>query len=100
MLNTCYVTWSQIGHTINHLKSHCICFGSYHRLNKPLMQIGDENINWSATITYRGVNVMSSKLLMFDICAARQAFSFACNCVFASAKYNDQIVYLSLHEVY
>ena len=96
MLNICCNTCAQICLSFNYSKSHCICFGSYYNLDKPPLQIGNEYMNWSTTIKYLGIKISSGKHLTFDISEVRQACFSACNCVFAAAKYNDQIMHLSL----
>ena len=100
MLDICFTTSIELGLSFNCLKSHCICFGSQFKYKLSYMCIGDEKIEWSKSITYLGIRVCGGKTLTSDIAPVKQAFFSACNCIYASAKHNDEIVHLSLQETY
>ena len=44
--------------------------------------------------------IQGGKSISFSIDNVKRSFFAACNCVFASARYNDQLVHLSLQESY
>jgi hypothetical protein len=85
---------------INSEKSHCICFGKLYKSNFSPMRLGSDFIDWTYQLNYLGVKICAGKTLSFDISPNRQTFFSASNCICASAKFNEQIVHLSLQETY
>ena len=64
------------------------------------MLLGNESINWVSQITYLGVRICGGRSLSFDLSATKQAFFSASSCIYANAKFNDQIIHLSLQETF
>jgi hypothetical protein len=60
------------------------------------MILGNESINWVSQITYLGVYSCGGRSLLFDLSATKQAFFSASSCLYANAKFNDQIKHVSL----
>ena len=96
MLNLCYNTSLNLGLTFNPMKCYCISFGALHRNTIQPMFIGSHAIDWVSQITYLGVCVCAGRSIGFDIGVIKRTFFAACNSVYASAKYNDQLMHLSL----
>ena len=100
MLDLCYNTCQILGLSFNSEKSHCICFGKQYKCKISPMLIGSDFIDWTYQLAYLGVNLRAGKNLTSDVGINRQTFFSACNCIYATAKFNDQIVHLSLQETY
>jgi hypothetical protein len=100
MLDVCYSTCTDLGLEFNGMKSHCICFGSSCKYEISDMKLGDDYLDWTTSIIYLGVTIEGGKTLSFSINNVKRSFFTACNCVFTSARNNDEIVHLSLQESY
>jgi hypothetical protein len=100
MLDICHNVSSSLEFSFNCLKSHCICFGAMYKYRLEPMLLGNESINWVSQITYLGVRICGGRSLSFDLSATKQAFFSASSCIYANAKFNDQIIHLSLQETF
>ena len=70
-----------------------MCFGAMHKYRLEPMLLANESINWVSQITYLGVQICVGRSLSFDLSATKQAFFSASSCIYANAKFNDQITH-------
>ena len=100
MLDICHSSCQLLGLSFNSDKSHCIIFGNLYKSNISPMKLGSDSLMWTNQITYLGMKICAGRTMSFDTSAIRQSFFAATNCIYASAKFNDQLVHLSLQETY
>jgi hypothetical protein len=100
MLKTCHKTTVKLGLVFNCLKSYCTCVGPQWKNNISPMQLGNSYIDLEARIDHLGVHICAGRSLIFDISTVKQSFFAARNCIYQTAQYNDQLVYLALQEAY
>jgi len=98
MLNKCNEVAGLLALQFNVNKSCCIAIGKTCNVKITAMTLGDKLIEWSTTVKYLGVYLLSCKKLKFDINPIKRNFYAACNSIFMHTKGVDDIALLSLQE--
>ena len=100
MLDVCFNTGNLLYLKFNCDKSHCIFFGKCSKMCPEPMYLGTNTIQWTDSIKYLGIHVISGKCMSFDIDPIKRSFYAACNSITVRAQHLDEIVHLSLQESY
>jgi hypothetical protein len=100
MLNICFNTGFVLSLNFNCNKCHCLCLGGYHKFSFAPMNLGLNKIDWCAQVTYLGVVINTGKSISFDITQTKRHFFIACNSIFSSASKTNELLHLSLQEMY
>jgi hypothetical protein len=64
------------------------------------MNLGLNKIDWCAQVTYLSVVINTGKSISLDITETKRHFFIACNSIFSSASKTNELLHLSLQEMY
>ena len=74
MLDKCSEVADSLSLMFNLSKSHCIVFGKMYNVKIAPMYLCGKPVEWSDTIRYLGVYIISAKSVKFDSGPAQRAF--------------------------
>ena len=81
MLDCCSALSSEYILDFNCKKCSCVIVGPASKYNIHNLYLGKEEINWSKTFKYLGVNFIAGKNLRVDTNMIKRKFFASCNCI-------------------
>ena len=100
MLNIVSQTAESLLLQFNAKKSTCIAFGPKIPKKLPKLMLGNDTVEWSSSINYLGVQLMSGVHIKTDIGVVKRKFYTACNCIISNCYNVSEVVQLHLQESY